>query len=71
MGITMNEIRRYSSIVGSSVECLPTVLVPYIQCMSKTGKNTVGDSVVECLSATGAVLIQFPANADLFSFIKN
>ena len=39
MGIKINEICPFNSIVGSSVECLPAVLVPYVQCMSKTEKK--------------------------------
>ena len=52
MGIKINEICPFNSIVGSSVECLPAVLVPYVQCMSKTEKNSIGGSVVECSPAT-------------------
>ena len=63
MGIKINEICPFNSIVGSSVECLPTVLVPYVQCMSKTEKNSIGGSVVECSPATWAARVRFPADA--------
>ena len=48
MGIKINEICPFNSIVGSSVECLPAVLVPYVQCMSKTEKTA---SVVQWWNA--------------------
>ena len=57
MGIKINEICPFNSIVGSSVECLPAVLVPYVQCMSKTEKNSIGGSVVECSPATQAARV--------------
>ena len=71
MGIKINEICPLNSIVGSSVECLPAVLVPYVQCMSKIEKNSIGGSVVECSPAKRAAWVQFPANACLFCFIQN
>ena len=70
MGIKINEICPFNSIVGSSVECLPAVLVPYVQCMSKTEKNSIGGSVVECSPATRAARVRFPADAYLFCFIQ-
>ena len=71
MGIKINEICPFNSIVGSSVECLPAVLVPYVQCMSKTEKNSIGGSVVECSPATRVAWVRFTADAYLFCFIQN